>query len=477
MTNSNNIHDKMKELELTLDKRNILLEFLLCIGYGQEQFNYMIANNLYSLHLLNSHISMNLKNASCMDIINMTHIKNNISLLVNEYHDLDALTINNIRNCYFLFENIISEIDDKLIYECTLRHMNSSDTNSSKNRLSNKKKPEINTLYITNKKIKTIHISSIKYNLNNLKYLFLPSNKIQSLSFNISLPYLSCLDMTDNLIKTIENIENFPFLESLILKQNLILKVENIEKCNLLKILNLNNQKYVSSQCLEFDSNSVNYLPIEEIYLDGNSINDDCLLKLKNSLSQLKKVCLTFNNIQNPDTLIQFLANKENLENVSYIGNPLCDSNSNIRNTLINQNKSLTIINSKEILYNERVYIENLYKNKHFSYENNKKDIEKLNNQSWSNKLNDFQVQVPIGFSHKMKNEMKKRKSSKKIDYSKGLSKDNIFPLIINNAYCNKENKEINVKDTSIGLALGNSYKMKYKTYQPMSNEIGKGNN
>jgi Leucine-rich repeat (LRR) protein len=267
---------------------------------------------------------------------------------INEVHDISELEIkcenlNNISNLnpfpklrrMDLASNCFTSLDFLITYKHTT---NLIDLNLCQNKLTN------------------INIQVFK-NIPNLLFLNLEINQISQIENLQNCKSLISLNLSYNKIDKINNLEALSNLEKLYLNGNNIRNVENLNRNRKLKVLSIGKNKikelgdiylqvpYIEELTLfdnkikSLDNFSFSYLKylyinsnkirevkfgfcpsLEEIYLQNNKI-----FGFSGSLancSRLKKLDISFNNIQNISDVIMFLENNRNLEAITFNNNP-----------------------------------------------------------------------------------------------------------------------------------------------------------
>lgn len=280
-------HDEQVVESLDIDYKN--QEVLNIIQHklkSIEVLDLFKFENLKSLTLRNNLISSisdfeglaenNNNNLTYLDLYDnrITHISSKIQKLTNlTFLDLSFNKIPNINNLnklvnlkeLYLIENGITKIKNlEDLKNLEILELGGNDLHHLENieKLSNLKE-----LWLGKNKLQDIVLPQ----LNNLKILSLPSNKMTEIPKSIkNLPNLKELYLSGNKIKKIENLGSLVELEILDLNYNQIAHVENLSSLVALTDVWLSyNQIDDTFQELE---KAISMLPLETIYLENNPI-------------------------------------------------------------------------------------------------------------------------------------------------------------------------------------------------------------
>ncbi|MDQ3231951.1 MAG: leucine-rich repeat domain-containing protein [Pseudobdellovibrionaceae bacterium] len=149
-------------------------------------------------------------------------------------------------------------------------------------------------------------------NMNQLKELYLQSNKVSDLSYLPPSAPLQILALWDNDLSSLAGVERYPGLRELYAQNNQIADIKNIAGLTKLKMV------YLSDNRISDISVLTNMGEIEELYMAYNRLQD---LKPIAGLKTLKKLTLSFNQIQD----ISSLADLTNMEVLYLWGNKVSD--------------------------------------------------------------------------------------------------------------------------------------------------------
>lgn len=259
---------KFKNLDSLTLRNNLISSISDLEGLAENNNNKLTYLDLYDNRI--THISSKIQKLTNLSFLDLSFNKigkiTNISKLVN------------LKELY-LIENGIRKIEnlDSLI-NLEILELGGNDIHEMENL---EKLTNLRELWLGKNKLSDITIPQ----LNNLKILSLPSNKLTEIPSSIkNLPHLKELYLSGNKIERIENLESLSELEILDLNYNQITHVENLSSLVCLTDLWLSYNKIDDSfKQLE---EAISMLPLETIYLESNPIY------FKNKTSYKRKIVM-----------------------------------------------------------------------------------------------------------------------------------------------------------------------------------------
>lgn len=164
---------------------------------------------------------------------------------------------------------------------------------------------------------------------------------------------LKCLWLESNAITQIEGLDQQPKLKSLFLQNNLITKIENLDNCKELDTLVLSHN-YIKS----LDNCCSEYLPVlNTLNISHNQLRDVAGLEILKHCNNVSILDLSFNKIDDI-MVIKVLGEMPSLHVLTMTGNPVVNSVTNYRKTMILECKSLTYLDSRPVFPRDRACAE-----------------------------------------------------------------------------------------------------------------------
>lgn len=164
---------------------------------------------------------------------------------------------------------------------------------------------------------------------------------------------LKCLWLESNAISKIEGLDQQPKLKSLFLQNNLITKIENLDNCKELDTLVLSHNyiKTLENCCSEF-------LPVlNTLNISHNQLRDITGLEILKHCNNISILDLSFNKIDDI-MVVKVLGEMPTLHVLTMTGNPVVNSVTNYRKTMILECKSLTYLDSRPVFPRDRACAE-----------------------------------------------------------------------------------------------------------------------
>ncbi|OBA27875.1 L domain-like protein [Hanseniaspora valbyensis NRRL Y-1626] len=259
---------KFKNLESLTLRNNLITSISDFEGLAENNDNKLTYLDLYDNRI--THISSKVQKLTNLTFLDLSFNK------VAKIKNLSKLI--NLKELY-LIENGITKIENlEHLINLEILELGGNDIHHLENieKLTNLKE-----LWLGKNKLQDITLP----NLNNLKILSLPSNKLNKIPSSVkNLPNLTELYLSGNKIEKIENLETLSKLEILDLNYNKIEHVENITALTSLTDLWLSYNQ-IDDTFKQLEEN-ISSLPLETIYLENNPIF------FKNKTSYKRKIVM-----------------------------------------------------------------------------------------------------------------------------------------------------------------------------------------
>lgn len=164
---------------------------------------------------------------------------------------------------------------------------------------------------------------------------------------------LKCLWLESNAISKIEGLDQQPHLKSLFLQNNLISKIENLEHCKELDTLVLSHN-YIK----KLENCCANVLPVlNTLNISHNQLRDSASVEILKLCDNISILDLSFNKIDDIN-VIKVLSEMPALHVLTLTGNPVINTVTNYRKTMILECKMLTYLDSRPVFPRDRAIAE-----------------------------------------------------------------------------------------------------------------------